>query len=148
MKRLSVGQGTWPLRIGLSVSFLSAALAILLTSALPVVDFDALPLLSALRCPVLAQVGGADPKNDGPAALERIRAALHRGGNTRFTGVSYPRAGHGMIEWRLPFRLPPPWLAAGYLRTQLDWVRAQNGLTPRGARVRSAGIRPRTEPGD
>lgn len=88
-------------------------------------DFDALPLLSELRCPVLAQVGGADPKNDGPAALERIRTALGRGGNTRFTGVTYPKAAHGMIEWRLPFGLPPPWLASGYLRTQLDWVRRQ-----------------------
>jgi hypothetical protein len=88
-------------------------------------DFDALPLLSELKCPVLTQVGGADPKNDGPAALERIRAALGRGGNTRFTGITYPKRVHGMIEWRLPFGFPPPWFASGYLRAQLDWVRRQ-----------------------
>ena len=88
-------------------------------------DFDALPLVARISCPVLAQVGGMDPKNDGAAALARIEAALARGGNRAFTGIVYPEAGHGVIEWRLPFGLPPPWFAAGYLETQLDWVERQ-----------------------
>jgi uncharacterized protein len=91
-------------------------------------DFDALPILSTLKCPVLAQVGGADPKNDGEAAIERIRMALASGGNTRFTGVVYPNATHNVIEWRLPGGLPPPFFAREYLDTQLDWVARQVGL--------------------
>lgn len=85
-------------------------------------DFDALPLLGELDCPVLAQVGGDDPKNDGQAALDRLRAAVARRGTSRFTGRLYPSAGHGMIVWPLPGRLPPPWFAKGYLRDQLAWV--------------------------
>lgn len=91
-------------------------------------DFDALPVLATLRCPVLAQAGGADPKNDGAAALDRLRDALARGGNRQFTGIVYPDADHGVIEWRLPGRMPPPWFADSYLETQLDWVAARVGL--------------------
>jgi hypothetical protein len=91
-------------------------------------DFDAMPIMASLKCPVLAQVGEADPKNDGAATLERMRAAMARGGNTAFTGLSYARAEHGVIVWRLPFRLPPPFFPPGYLATQLDWVARQTGL--------------------
>jgi alpha-beta hydrolase superfamily lysophospholipase len=88
-------------------------------------DFDALPLLARIDCPVLAQAGGSDPKNDGAAALNRIRTALAAGGNDAFSGVLYSEAGHGIVEWRLPFGFPPPWFADGYLDTQLDWVARQ-----------------------
>lgn len=88
-------------------------------------DFDALPMIARIRCPVLAQTGGDDPKNDGAAALDRIEAALAAGSNTAFTGRVYPEAGHGIIEWRLPLGLPPPWFADGYLETQLAWVARQ-----------------------
>lgn len=90
-------------------------------------DFDAMPVLASLTCPVLAQSGEADPKNDGAAGLERMRAAMARGGNTAFTGIAYPGAEHGMVVWRLPFRLPPPFFASGYLDAQLDWVAEQVG---------------------
>ncbi len=85
-------------------------------------DFDALSLLAEIQCPVLAQVGGSDLKNDGSGTLRRLEHALSIGGNTAFTGVLYRKAGHGVIEWRLPWQLPPPWFASGYLKTQLDWV--------------------------
>ncbi len=91
-------------------------------------DFDALPLLAELRCPVLVQEGGIDPKMDGPAALERMRRALEGGGNHAFTGLLYPRATHNIIEWRLPWHLPPPWFAAHYLDDQLGWVALQVGV--------------------
>ena len=85
-------------------------------------DFDALPILAELRCPVLVQVGGRDPKADGAAAIARFRAAVERNGSGDFTGILYPRAEHDVVEWRLPFHLPPPWFAAGYLDSQIDWV--------------------------
>jgi uncharacterized protein len=88
-------------------------------------DFDALPLFARIRCPVLAQAGGRDPKNDGREALARIEAALAQAGNTAFTGLLYPNAGHGLIEWRLPLGLPPPWFAPGYIEAQLDWADEQ-----------------------
>ena len=94
-------------------------------------DFDALPVCSRLSCPVLAQVGGADPKNNGQASLDRLRDAFARGGNVQFTGILYPSAGHGMIVWALPGRLPPPWFARGYLGDQLAWVRRAAGLERR-----------------
>ena len=85
-------------------------------------DFDALPIMAELRCAVLAQAGGSDPQNDGAAALARLREALERGGNIAFTGIVYPDANHGIIEWVLPFGLPPPRFAPGYLRAQVGWV--------------------------
>ncbi len=94
-------------------------------------DFDALPVCSRLSCPVLAQVGDADPKNDGQAGLDRLRDAFARGGNQQFTGILYPSAGHGIIVWRLPDHVPPPWFAKGYLADQLTWVRRTAGLEGR-----------------
>ncbi len=91
-------------------------------------DFDALAIVATLTCPMLVQNGGADPKTEGPAANERIRTALPPGGNTRFTGVVYPKATHNIVEWRLPFGLPPPFFARGYLQTQAEWVMRQVGL--------------------
>lgn len=88
-------------------------------------DFDALPVLRSLDCPVLAQVGGDDPKSDGPAALRRLDEALGAGGNTAFAGLLYPDAGHGLIEWRLGHGAPPPWFARGYLEDQIAWVRSR-----------------------
>ena len=104
-------------------------------------DFDALPLLAGIDCPVLAQAGGSDPKNDGAAALNRIRAALAAGGNDAFSGVLYPDAGHGIVEWRLPFGFPPPLFADGYLDTQLDWVAQQ--VSKRMAPLEIGGVRHR-----
>jgi hypothetical protein len=90
-------------------------------------DFDSLPLCARLQCPVLAQAGGDDPKNDGQAVLDRLRAAFARGGNSRFTGILYPSGGHGLIVWPLPGHVPPPWFAKGYLRDQLAWVLREVG---------------------
>lgn len=112
-------------------------------------DFDAGPLLARLACPVLAQVGGRDPKNDGAAALARLEAALRQGGNTAFTGIVYPEAGHGLIEWRLPFGLPPPWLAPGYPERELDWVAERIGASgARAARPRRPGALGNVERGE
>jgi len=85
-------------------------------------DFDSRPLLARVNCRVLAQDGGSDPKNDGQAALDRLREAIARGGNSRFTGLLYASAGHNIIVWPLPGHLPPPWFARGYLNDQLAWV--------------------------
>ena len=85
-------------------------------------DFDALPHLARLRCPILAQVGSDDPKNDGQGALDRLRGAAANGGNSRFTGILYPGAGHNVIVWPLPGHIPPPWFARSYLRDQVQWV--------------------------
>jgi hypothetical protein len=88
-------------------------------------DFDALPILASLDCPVLAQAGGDDPKNDGSAALRRLEDAVSAGGNAAFTGLFYPDAAHGLIEWRLGQGVPPPWFARGYLDDQIEWVRSR-----------------------
>lgn len=81
-----------------------------------------------MSCPVLVQNGGSDPKTDGRPAIERVRAALARGGNRAFTGVEYPNATHNNVEWRLPFGIPPPLFARGYLDDQVEWVTRQVGL--------------------
>lgn len=94
-------------------------------------DFDALPLMGGLTCPVLLQEGGADPKMDGAAAIKRMRQAVERGGKSRFTGILYPDASHNIIEWRLPWHMPPPWFASGYLTDQTHWVADQVGFVDR-----------------
>ena len=91
-------------------------------------DFDALSILSRLTCPILAQTGTADPKSDGAASLERLRRAVARGTNAPFTGLAYPGAVHNVIVWPLPFHLPPPWFASGYLNDQTAWVERVVGL--------------------
>ncbi len=91
-------------------------------------DFTALPLMAELTCPVLVQEGGADAKMDGAGAIERMRQALERGGNLQLTGLLYPNATHNIIEWRLPWHLPPPWFASDYVTDQIDWVARRVGL--------------------
>ena len=65
-------------------------------------DFDTLPLLGRVGCPVLAQAGGRDPKNDGGSALEFSLApdpaassflTLSAPGGTVPAGGSVPGAG-------------------------------------------------------
>jgi hypothetical protein len=88
-------------------------------------DFDPIPGWRRVSCPVLLVSGGLDTKSPVRDSQERIRAALAEGGNARFTGRVFERAGHGLVEWWLPAGLPPPRFPEGYPALLVDWAREQ-----------------------
>lgn len=51
-----------------------------------------------------------------------IRGALVAGGNADVTVQVFPRAEHGLVEWWLPGRIPPPRFPDGYPSMMVDWV--------------------------
>lgn len=101
-----------------------------------VMDFDAPAHWRRVQCPVLVLLGGSDPKIDAEKAAVQIPAALLSGGNRAATVRVFPRAEHGLVEWWLPLRLPPPRFPPGYPKLMVDWLRDTLELSP-GARQSS-----------
>ncbi|MGH9797359.1 MAG: alpha/beta hydrolase, partial [Candidatus Polarisedimenticolia bacterium] len=92
-----------------------------------VMDFDPIPVWRRVACPVLLVSGGLDLKSPVRDSQDRIRRALLEGGNSRFTGRVFDAAGHGLVEWWLPGRLPPPRFPRGYPELLAEWAREQVG---------------------
>jgi hypothetical protein len=92
-----------------------------------VMDFDPVPVWSRLRCPVLLVSGGRDPKSPVEDSQARIQRALAAGGNRNATAHIFPQAEHGLVEWWLPGRLPPPRFPRGYLDLLVNWVASETG---------------------
>ena len=88
-------------------------------------DFDALELIERLDCPVLVLLGGRDLKNDAAQASARYAEAVGRKPGRAFASRIFPDAEHAMVEWWLPFRLPPPRYPDGYFEYQTAWVKQQ-----------------------
>ncbi len=85
-------------------------------------DFDAGPYLQRVDCPVLLLLGGKDPKMSSEEAAASIREALASGGNSDLTVRVFPRGEHGLVEWYLPGRLPPPRFPDSYPDMMARWV--------------------------
>lgn len=85
-------------------------------------DFDAEPYWQSVNCPVLLLLGGKDPKMSSEAAAASIREALVSGGNSDLTVRVFPKGEHGLVEWYLPGRLPPPRFPKGYPDMMARWV--------------------------
>jgi alpha-beta hydrolase superfamily lysophospholipase len=90
-------------------------------------DFDAPTFWQRVRCPVLVLLGGSDPKMESVRASTTIRDALAAGGNTDVTIQIFPNAEHGLVEWWLPGRMPPPRFPDGYPTLMVDWIRQRVG---------------------
>ncbi|MCI0330229.1 MAG: CocE/NonD family hydrolase [candidate division Zixibacteria bacterium] len=90
-------------------------------------DFDARPFWEQVRCPVLLLLGGSDPKIDASKVTE-IREALLKKEGADVTIQIYTKGEHGLVEWWLPGRLPPPRFPDGYPEMMADWVLARLGM--------------------
>lgn len=90
-----------------------------------VMDFQTLPYWRRVRAPVLAISGGRDRNSDVLESQREIATALRAGGNRSFTGRVFPEMEHGLIEWWLPGRIPPPRFPKGLAGLLVDWTRAQ-----------------------
>lgn len=99
-----------------------------------VMDFQSLPYWRRVRAPVLAISGGRDRNSDVVESQRGIAAALEEGGNGSFTGRIFPEMEHGLIEWWLPSRIPPPRFPPGFARLLVDWTRTQTACEPDPAR--------------
>lgn len=99
-----------------------------------VMDFQSRPHWRRVRAPVLAISGGRDRNSDVLESHRRIAMALRDGGNRSFTGRVFPRMEHGLIEWWLPGRIPPPRFPRGFAGLLVDWTRAQTVCEPRDSR--------------
>lgn len=86
-------------------------------------DFDAPSYWRRVHCPVLLLLGGNDPKIDAARAAREIPALLLEGGNRGARMRTFPRSEHGLIEWWLPGRLPPPRFPSEYPSLMVDWLR-------------------------
>ncbi len=95
-------------------------------------DFDVPACWARVGCPVLLLLGGSDPKNDAVQAAAVIREALLKGNNADFTARIFTRAEHGLVEWRLPGRMPPPRFPGDYPEMMADWVRSRVGVPKEG----------------
>lgn len=94
-------------------------------------DFDVPAHWERVRCPVLLLLGGSDPKSDAVKAAAVIREALLKGNNADFTARIFTRSEHGLVEWWLPGRMPPPRFPDGYPEMMADWVRSRIGASKR-----------------
>ena len=88
-------------------------------------DFDARALLRQQDTPLLVVLGGTDANND-PALADSLYRELKRDAPKGTVDVlTFPDAGHALLEWWLPFRLPPPRYPEGYFRAQVEWMKRQ-----------------------
>jgi len=80
-------------------------------------DYDLVPTLERVRCPVLAIFGECDWQLPARASAEIFERALRGGGNSDATVRVFPKANHGIAI------ADPAGLAPGYLDLMTDWLR-------------------------
>jgi alpha-beta hydrolase superfamily lysophospholipase len=97
-------------------------------------DYDPIPVLERVHCPVLALFGELD-QNVVPAInVPPLEAGLRRAGNRQLTVKVFPNASHGLLECREggPKELPlMRRYAPGYIDTLLNWLDATATLRTR-----------------
>ena len=84
-----------------------------------VMDFDARPYWRRVTVPVLALSGARDPKTEGARSQQRLRALV----KGPFEGHVFPRGEHGMIEWCIGERIPPPCWPEGLPEILMRWIK-------------------------
>ena len=94
-----------------------------------VMDFQSVPHWRRVRAPVLAISGGRDRNSDVAMSQRVIAGALKSGGNEQFTARIFPEMEHGLIEWWLPGRIPPPRFPAGLADLLIEWTRTEAPCT-------------------
>ena len=86
-------------------------------------NYDPARDLGRIKVPVFVMMGENDRVFPPAHTIERMREALQRGGNTKFTSRIIPDAGHGLTTTQnfqgKPFRRV---ISGEFLKTLVDWV--------------------------
>lgn len=96
-------------------------------------QYDPLPALQRVRCPILALYGEADANVTPEQNVDLLRDALRRAGNRDATVLVLPRADHGLRPVLADGSSPPLHRSIGYVpevwRTVRAWL-TERGLGP------------------
>jgi pimeloyl-ACP methyl ester carboxylesterase len=86
-------------------------------------NYDPLPALGKVRCPLLAIFGQLDTLTPVAKTTANYREGLAVAGNKDYTIKVFPNADHALLVWPKshdPFHWPV--LANGYLDTMTAWL--------------------------
>ncbi len=87
-----------------------------------VMDFNPEPRWQWVHCPILMISGAEDPTNPVQETHYVIRKALRKRSRSPFKSVLLPHMQHELLQWWLPWKLPPPKYPSGFRRCMLDWL--------------------------
>ena len=86
-------------------------------------DYNPMPALGKLKCPVLAVFGELDTLTPVTETIANYRKGLGKTGNKDLTIKVFPNADHALLVWPKPNdQAHWPVLAAGYLDTMTNWI--------------------------
>src|SRR5215510_10264765 len=86
-------------------------------------QYDPMPALEKVKCPVLAVFGELDTLTPVAETTANYRKGLGKGGNKDVTIKIFPNADHALLVWPKPNdQVHWPVLAAGYLDGMTNWI--------------------------
>jgi dienelactone hydrolase len=86
-------------------------------------NYDPMPALEKVKCPVLAIFGELDTLTPVAETKANYQKGLERAGNKNLTIKVFPNADHALLVWPKPDDQSHwPVLAAGYLDTMTNWI--------------------------
>jgi uncharacterized protein len=92
-------------------------------------EYDPMPALEKVKCPVLAMFGELDTLTPVAETTANYRKALRKAGNKDVAIKVFPNADHALLVWPKPNdQAHWPVLAAGYLNTMTSWINKHAAL--------------------
>ena len=86
-------------------------------------EYDPMPAIERVTCPVLAVFGELDTSTPVAATVAAFHKGLRKAGNSDHTIKVFPGADHALLVWPRPGdQAHWPVLAAGYLDTLTTWI--------------------------
>ena len=86
-------------------------------------EYDPMPAIERVTCPVLAVFGELDTSTPVAATVAAFHKGLRKAGNSDYTIKVFPGADHALLVWPRPGdQAHWPVLAAGYLDTLTTWI--------------------------
>lgn len=104
-------------------------------------DFDPLPLLGRLQCPILLQYGDRDVIVPSREFIQRVRTFRETHYLPHLTVLEYSGGDHAIHRPGLPFNIAPCFCHS-YLADMQHWLAGAAGLERPTRRQRSRGLRP------
>ena len=92
-------------------------------------EYDPMPALEKVKCPVLAVFGELDTLTPVTETSANYRRGLKKAANNDVTIKVFPNADHSLLVWPKPNdQVHWPVLAPGYLETMTTWINKHVGL--------------------
>jgi hypothetical protein len=87
-------------------------------------EYNPMPALEKVECPVLAVFGELDTLTPVAETIANYRKGLRKAGNKDVTIKIFPNADHALLVWPKPTdQVHWPVLAAGYLDAMTNWIK-------------------------